>query len=84
MLCVECGFTYKRGHLDSEQSPVDDSVQKKNRKRKRPKAISKMEKSPGVVMDKFILGQRETENKYMALEEKTLKVMQELENVDRK
>ena len=65
--------------LDSEQSPVDDSVQKKNRIRKRPKAISKMEKSLGIVMDKFVSSQHETEDKYIELEEKQLKLMQELE-----
>ena len=65
--------------LNSEQSPVYDSVQKKNRKRKRPKAINKMEKSAGFVMDKFTSGQHETKNKYMALEGKRLKMTQELE-----
>ena len=65
--------------LDAEQSPLDVSVQEKNRKRKRPKAASKMEKSLGVIMDKFVSSQRETEGKYMELEEKRLKVMQELE-----
>ena len=44
---------------------MDDSVQNKNRTRKRPNAISKMEKSLGIVMDKF--------------EEKRLKLTQELE-----
>ena len=65
--------------LEAEKSPAGDGVQKKNRKRKRPKATSKMEKSLGVIMDKFVASQRETEDKYMELEEKRLKVMQELE-----
>ena len=65
--------------LNSEQSPVNDSVQKKNRIRKRPKAMSKIEKSLGIVMDKFVSSQHETEDKYIELEEKRLKLMQELE-----
>ena len=45
-------------------------MKKKSRKRKSPKTISKMKRSLGVTIDKFILGQYEIDDKYMALEEK--------------
>ena len=43
---------------DSEQSQVENSTQK-SKKRKRPKAVSRMEKSLGVIMDKFVASQHE-------------------------
>ena len=64
--------TKKVLRLNAEQSPVDVSVQEKTRKRKRPKAISKIERSLGVIMDKFVLSQHETQGKYMELEEKQI------------
>ena len=62
-------------------NPLQITVQKKtNRKRKRPKAVSRMEKSLSFIMDKFIVCQHEVEDRYMQLEEKRLKLMKELED----
>lgn len=63
---------------DAEQCQVSNDTQK-GKKRKRPKAVSKMEKSLGVIMDKFVASQRETEERYIDLEEKRLKLTKELE-----
>ena len=50
-----------------------------SRKRKRPKAVSRMEKSLGVIRNKFVGSQHEAEEKYMQLEEKRTKLMKDLE-----